>query len=65
MLPRLRAAIERLSNAQKNSLAGTVARRYGLKGVEEVRAMSGSLAATALVARLDAATASVLKNWPL
>jgi hypothetical protein len=27
--------------------------------------MSGSLAATALVARLDAATAAVLKNWPL
>jgi hypothetical protein len=65
MLPRLRGAIERLTNAQKDSLAATVARRYGLGGVEEVRAMSGSLAATALVARLDAATAAVLKNWPL
>jgi hypothetical protein len=65
MLPRLRAAIERLTQAQKQSLAATVARRYGLTGAEEVRAMSGSLAATALVARLDAATAAVLKNWPL
>ncbi len=65
MLPRLRAAIERLSNAQKDSLAATVARRYGLGKAEEVRAMSGSLAATALVARLDAAVAGVLKNWPL
>jgi hypothetical protein len=65
MLPRLRAAIERLTQAQKQSLAATVARRYGLEGAEEVRAMSGSLAATALVARLDAATAAVLKNWPL
>ena len=64
-LPRLRAAIERLSRAQKESLAATVARRYGLAGAEEVRAMSGSLSATALVARLDAATAAVLKDWPL
>lgn len=64
MLPRLRAAIERLTQAQKQSLAASVARRYGLTGAEEVRAMSGSLAATALVARLDAATAAVLKNWP-
>ena len=65
MLPRLRAAVERLSNAQKDSLAATVARRYGLSKADEVRALSGSLSATALVARLDAATAAVLKNWPL
>lgn len=65
MLPRLRAAVERLSNAQKDSLAATVARRYGLTKAEEVRAMSGSLSATAMVARLDAAVAGVLKNWPL
>ena len=65
MLPRLRAAIERLSNTQKESLAATVARRSGLGGAEEVRAMSGSLGATALVARLDAAVAATLKDWPL
>ena len=53
------------TQSQKQSLAATVARRYGLTKAEEVRAMSGSLAATALVARLDAATAAVLKNWPL
>jgi hypothetical protein len=65
MLPRLRAAVERLSNAQKDSLAATVARRYGLTKADEVRAMSASLSATALVARLDAAVAGVLRNWPL
>lgn len=65
MLPRLRAAVERLSNAQKDSLAATVARRYGLTKGEEVRVMTGSLNATALVARLDAAVAGVLRNWPL
>src|SRR5262249_50846197 len=65
MLPRLRAAFERLSNAQRDSLAATVARRYGLGSHEEVRTMTGTLGATALVARLDAAVAAVLKDWPL
>jgi hypothetical protein len=65
MLPRLRAAFERLSSGQRDSLAGTVARRYGLGSAAEVRTMTGSLAATALVARLDAAVAAALKDWPL
>ncbi|VTU02396.1 Uncharacterized protein OS=Cystobacter violaceus Cb vi76 GN=Q664_20170 PE=4 SV=1 [Gemmataceae bacterium] len=65
MLPRLRAAIERLGRSQKESLAGTVARRYGLGGHEDVTAMPGGLSATALVARLDAAVAATLKDWPL
>jgi hypothetical protein len=65
MLPRLRAAFERLNEPQRDSLAATVARRYGLDSVEDVRSMSGTLAATALVARLDAAVATVLKDWPL
>ena len=65
MLPRLRAAFERLSAPQRDSLAGTVARRYGLASAAEVRTRPGGLAATALVARLDAAVAATLKDWPL
>jgi hypothetical protein len=65
MLPRLRAAFERLSRAQRDSLAGTVAKRYGLASAAEVRTAIGNLAATALVARLDAAVATTLKDWPL
>jgi Family of unknown function (DUF5682) len=65
MLPRLRAAFERLSNSQRDSLAGTVAKRYGLGSAAEVRTIRGSLGATALVARLDAAVAAALKDWPL
>jgi hypothetical protein len=65
MLPRLRAAMERLSNSHKDSLAACVAKRYGLSEADEVRTMSGSLGATALVARLDAAVAETLKDWPL
>jgi hypothetical protein len=63
MLPRLRAAFERLSNAHRDSLAGRVATRYGLGSAAEVRTIRGSLAASALVARLDAAVAAALKDW--
>jgi hypothetical protein len=65
MLPRLRAAFERLSNFHRDALAATVAKRYGLRSGAEVRTIRGSLEATALVARLDAAVAAALKHWPL
>ena len=65
MLPRLRAAFERLNEPQRDSLAAVVARRYGLGSTADVRAMTGSLAATALVARIDAAVTAALKDWPL
>jgi hypothetical protein len=65
MLPRLRAAFERLGEPQRDSLAATVARRYGLASAADVRTHIGALAATALVARLDAAVADTLKDWPL
>jgi hypothetical protein len=65
MLPRLRAAFERLAEPQRDSLAATVAKRYGLASADDVRAMPGTLAATALVARIDAAVAAALKDWPL
>jgi hypothetical protein len=64
MLPRLRAAFERLSSSQRDSLAAAVAKRYGLGSAAEVRTIRGSLGATALVARLDAAVAATLKEWP-
>ncbi|MEA2630551.1 MAG: hypothetical protein QOE66_770, partial [Chloroflexota bacterium] len=65
MLPRLRAAFERLAEAQRDSLAATVARRYGLTSADDVRPLTGTLAATTLVARLDAAVAATLEDWPL
>jgi hypothetical protein len=65
MLPRLRAAFERLPESQRDSLARTVAKKYGLESADDVRAMPAGLGATALVARLDAAVASILKDWPL
>jgi hypothetical protein len=65
MLPRLRAAMERLSKSHRDSLAANVAKRYGLSSAAEVKTIRGSLGATVLIARLDAAVAATLKNWPL
>ncbi|HXD85454.1 MAG TPA: DUF5682 family protein [Urbifossiella sp.] len=63
MLPRLRAAFERLSNSHRDSLAATVAKKYGLGSAAEVRRKIANLGATALVARLDAQVAATLKDW--
>ncbi|MDX1929497.1 MAG: DUF5682 family protein [Pirellulaceae bacterium] len=65
MLPRLRAAFERLSATSRHSLAATVAKRYSLGSAHEVSTMHTSIGATALVAKLDAAVEVVLKDWPL
>jgi hypothetical protein len=65
MLPRLRAAFERLARSHRDSLAACVARRSGLGSAAEVQTVRTSLAATALVARLDAAVAAALREWTL
>jgi hypothetical protein len=65
MLPRLRAAFERLAESQRDALAGTVAKRYGLASSADIRAVTHNLAATALVARIDASVATILNDWPL
>lgn len=65
MLPRLRAAFENLSNPQRDSLAQTVAKRYGLGSAADLKTIKGNLGASVLVSRLDAAMAMVLKDWPL
>jgi hypothetical protein len=65
MLPRLRAAFERLAESQRDALAGTVAKRYGLASSADIRAVTHNLAATALVARIDASVSTILNDWPL
>ncbi len=52
MLPRLRAAFERIAEARPDTRAATVAREYGLSAAPDIRAMSGGRGATA---PLDAA----------
>jgi len=63
MLPRLRAAFERLNERDRDSLAHRVALRYGLTQAEEVRDLRTSVAAAARIARIDQEVDRIMENW--
>lgn len=63
MLPRLRAAFERLHGAQVQSVAGQVAEFYGLKEAESLTDLRTSTGAAAWLARLDREVAEILEAW--
>jgi hypothetical protein len=63
MLPRMRAAFERLHDAQRDALAEHVARRYGLVEKEAVTELRTSVGAAALIARIDKQVAEIMKVW--
>lgn len=63
MLPRLRAAFERLHDRHVDSLAECVARRYGLAEDESLTELRTSVGAAALFARIDAEVAAIMEEW--
>jgi len=65
MLPRLRAAFERLHRPQVDSLAGMVARRYGLStdAAEELATLGTSIGAAALIAEIDREVSQIMDKW--
>jgi hypothetical protein len=65
MVPRLRAAFERLHERQRDSLAARVAERYGLAETEELTGLRTSVAAAAWIARIDQRVAAIMKEWEL
>lgn len=65
MLPRLRAAFERLHARQRDSLAARVAERYGLAEKETLTELRTSVAAAARIARIDRQTAEIMARWGL
>jgi hypothetical protein len=65
MLPRLRAAFERLHAGQRDSLAARVAQRYGLAETESLTELRTSVAAAARIARIDRRVAQIMKRWNL
>ena len=65
MLPRLRAAFERLHRHQRDSVAETVAARYGLKKGKQLTELSTSVAAAAWIARIDARVGDIMTAWDL
>jgi hypothetical protein len=65
MLPRLRAAFERLHRYQRDSVASNVAERYGLKTNRDLTELTTSVAAVAWIARLDARVGAMMAKWDL
>ncbi len=65
MLPRLRAAFERLHDRQVDSLAACVARKYGLTehATDQLTELSTSVAAAALLADIDRRVAEIMRKW--
>ncbi len=64
MLPRLRAAFDRLSPPQLTSFSQRVAERYGLREVEALD-LDTSVAAAAEIARIDHQVAEIMEQWEL
>jgi hypothetical protein len=63
MLPRMRAAFERLHARQVESLATRVAQRYGLSERESLTELRTSVAAAVWIARLDQQVAKIIEQW--
>ncbi|MBN1911517.1 MAG: hypothetical protein JW818_17375 [Pirellulales bacterium] len=64
MIPRLRAAFERLHERQCDAMAQRVAVRYGLSDEgESLTELRTSVGAAALIARIDRQVAEVMKEW--
>lgn len=63
MLPRLRAAFERLRREQVEAVAGKVAQKYGLVERESLTGLRTTVAAAAWLARIDAQVAKVMEAW--
>jgi hypothetical protein len=61
MLPKLRAAFERLHERDKDSLAARVAERYGLAEAEAVTDLRTSVGAAARIARIDQQVAEIMQ----
>ncbi len=64
LIPRLRAAFERLHDRQTDAMAERVALRYGLaQEADSLVELRTSVGAAALVARIDAQVAEEMKSW--
>jgi hypothetical protein len=63
MLPRMRAAFERLHDNQVDSFAATVAQSYGLEASAVLTELRTSVGAAATIVRIDSRVATIMKEW--
>lgn len=65
MLPKLRAAFERMNTSHRDSLATKVAQLYGLEEASSITELKISTSAAVTVARIDKQVAEIMKEWNL
>lgn len=65
MLPKMRAAFERMHATHRDSLANRVSELYGLKESTSISELRISADASVTVARIDKQVASIMKEWEL
>jgi hypothetical protein len=63
LLPRLRAAFERLHERDRDALAQRVAVLHGLAGAEDVTELRTSVGAAARIARIDQEVDRIMQDW--
>jgi hypothetical protein len=63
MVPRMRAAFERLHDRQKDSVAETVAQKYGLEEADSLLELRTSVGAAAMIAQIDQKVSEIMKKW--
>ncbi len=65
MLPRMRAAFERMNSGHRDSIATRVAELYGLKEGTSISELRISTQAAITVARIDQQVARIMEEWRL
>ena len=65
MLPKMRAAFERLHERQVESIAARVAERYGLTEGESLTELRTSVGAAARIVEIDQKVAKVMASWDI
>lgn len=63
MVPKLRAAFERLHDSQRDSVADNVAKLYGLKDAESLTELRTSVEGAAMIVDIDRRVAEIMSKW--
>lgn len=63
MVPKMRAAFERLHGSQLDNVADTVAKQYGLKDSDSLTELHTSVEGAAMIVEIDNRVAQIMSKW--
>ncbi len=63
MVPKMRAAFERLHGSQLDNVADTVAKQYGLKDSDSLTELHTSVEGAAMIVEIDNRVAQIMAKW--